>query len=327
VLQAQINFCQDDTHAALVSTDDLSDNYHLEAAAMLIIGDRVARALESLNNVGASSRERNDEKSDEKLVRRRQRNLNLYSKATTAATATPSPVPSPTSPFMWQPVLFDDLDGLLLPQLTPNTSPTITPLSFGVWDSTLNLSADPTSYPSSSSVSPSSSSHTSANDNDITKVVHTAPAPSAFSWFGLWEWILNLSADPTSYPSVLPSSNSPSSANDNDSTKLDLTALAPSSSGNNSPIPIITSTPTSAPVICVETSAPSDDPAWQLIFFEDFEHNGAWGPNFLPNNPNTDVALSQLNAFDDGGSWSARLRDSNSFITTRVLDISHSILN
>lgn len=48
VIQAQQDFCDSDARAQFVPTDDLSLFFHFNAASMLIIGDRVARALESL---------------------------------------------------------------------------------------------------------------------------------------------------------------------------------------------------------------------------------------------------------------------------------------
>jgi len=50
VLRAQQDFCNDDSNNAIfVSThEDLSHNYHYEAASMLILGDRIAQALSTL---------------------------------------------------------------------------------------------------------------------------------------------------------------------------------------------------------------------------------------------------------------------------------------
>lgn len=49
VMAAQQEFVDNDPYAAIVEThEDLSSFYHFEAAAQLVIGDRVARALESL---------------------------------------------------------------------------------------------------------------------------------------------------------------------------------------------------------------------------------------------------------------------------------------
>ena len=49
VMQAQQKFVDNDPYAAIVEThQDLSAFYHFESAAQLVIGDRVARALESL---------------------------------------------------------------------------------------------------------------------------------------------------------------------------------------------------------------------------------------------------------------------------------------
>eukprot|EP00548_Thalassiothrix_antarctica_P011882 CAMPEP_0194161810 /NCGR_PEP_ID=MMETSP0152-20130528/79150_1 /TAXON_ID=1049557 /ORGANISM="Thalassiothrix antarctica, Strain L6-D1" /LENGTH=132 /DNA_ID=CAMNT_0038871641 /DNA_START=438 /DNA_END=833 /DNA_ORIENTATION=- len=82
VLQAQTDFVDSDPYAAFVRTDDLSPNFHFEAASMLIIGDRVALALESLlkkvpwkvqisnsNNIIVPGEKSNNNNDEEEVVR------------------------------------------------------------------------------------------------------------------------------------------------------------------------------------------------------------------------------------------------------------------